>query len=907
MSATVHSPERWKQIEALFHESLKLSAELRAAFLADQCSSDTELRREVEMLLNSAEQPLNLVEESIAHAAREFVSRERESPVCPGKVLDHYEITSRIGAGGMGEVYLAHDTRLKRKVAIKILSSALTHDERGLRRFEQEARAASALNHPNILTIFEFGQADGIHFIASEYVEGEPLRQKLAPGRLETSVAFDICIQIARALEAAHSSGIVHRDIKPDNVIVRNDGLVKVLDFGIAKLTESHSGQTSYPAFGAASLSLSQAGVVIGSAKYMSPEQARGLSVDARSDLFSLGVVLYEMIAGKAPFEGQTVSDVIAEVLKSTPPSLDAVVPDVPSRVSEIVARAMCKDRDARYQTSKDMLGDLQEFADDIQFKAKFKKAGPLAMGSAAAIEPIAFRNQALTASLEVPGTSPTGLRRSRLAMTLVPLVLVIIGLMYAGFVYRKSGATGAGTQTRSLAILPFRNLRQDPSLDYLGFSLADAAITKLGYIRTLIVRPSSSVDKYRNQNADPRTAGRELNVDTLLTGGFIKDGDDLRITAQLIDVNSNRILWRDSIDVKYDKLLTVQDRVTQQIVKGLELNLTPAEAQHLKPESPIDPLAYEDYLRGIDLYSSNDFAGAITMLEKSTSIDPNYAPAWAHLAKAYTTNASLQMGGREQYDKAQAAYEKAMALNPALSEVRIYMANTLTDTGRVEQAVPLLRTALQTSPNNAELHWELGYAYRFAGMLEESVSECEQARQNDPGVKINSSAMNAYLYLGQYEKFLQSLPVKDSAYILFYRGLAEYYLGHRERAAENFDRAYLLDSSLLTSRIGKSFSHSIAGRRTAALNLLRQTEDEMETRGVGDAELMYKVAQAYAVLGDKPSALHTLQHTIEGGFFCFPCFVSDPLLAALRTDPDFQRLTAEARKRHEQFKARFF
>jgi tetratricopeptide (TPR) repeat protein len=263
--------------------------------------------------------------------------------------------------------------------------------------------------------------------------------------------------------------------------------------------------------------------------------------------------------------------------------------------------------------------------------------------------------------------------------------------------------------------------------------------------------------------------------------------------------------------------------------------------------------------------------------------------------------------GGRIQYERAQAAYEKALALSPEMVESHIYMANMFTDTGRVEQSVPLLRTALQTSPNNPAVHWELGYAYRFAGMLQESLAECEKARQNDPNVKINSSAMNAYLYLGEYENFLQSLPEKNSAYILFYRGLAEYYLGRKEQASEHFDRAYLLDPSLMPARIGKALSQSIAGHHDAAINLLRQTQDEIEARGVADAELLYKMAQGYAVLGEKSAALHMLHHTVEGGFFCYSCFVSDPLLASIRNDPEFSRLTAEARERHEQFKIRFF
>jgi TolB-like protein len=483
--------------------------------------------------------------------------------------------------------------------------------------------------------------------------------------------------------------------------------------------------------------------------------------------------------------------------------------------------------------------------------------------------------------------------------------MLVLLAIAYP-FI-RKSKTPVATARPRSLAILPFRNLKQDAETDFLGFSLADAIITKLGYVGALTIRPSSSVDKYRNQIIDPRKVAAELDVDTLLTGSFVKDGDDLRITTQLIDVKPDKILWRDAIDLKYDKLLTVQDRVSQQIIKGLELNLSPVEAANLKPEKPISTTAYEDYLRGIDFYSLNEFQAAIDVLEKATRLEPNYAPAWAHLGRAYTTNASLQFGGREDYGKAQAAYEKAIALNPALIEPRIYEANLLTDTGRVEQAVPLLRSVLRDSPNSAEAHWELGYSYRFGGMLKESVAECEEARQNNPQVKINSAALNSYLYLGDYEKFLGSLPVNDSVYTLFYRGFSEYHMNNREQAAKDFDRAFERDPSLLPADVGRALSYSIRRDNARGLKLLRQTEGKIEERGVSDAEGLYKVAEAYAVLGDKTSALHMLRHSIGGGFFCYPYFLRDPLLESLHDEPEFQTIMKQALRRHEEFKTTFF
>ncbi len=891
---------RWHQVESLFHEALALTPEARPEFLDRKCAGDVELRKEVESLLACAEDSADFLQNQVRNAANRIIADDRHRMMVAGTELDHYRIISLLGAGGMGEVYLAEDTRLRRKVALKMIAPELTQDERGLRRFEHEAHAASALNHPNILTIYEFGQAEGMRFIASEFIEGATLRQKLLTGKIELNAAIDIAIQIASALAAAHDGGIVHRDIKPENVIVRTDGIVKVLDFGIAKLGETRAGGSNLRNASVVTSSISQPGMVLGTAKYMSPEQARGLEVDARSDIFSLGSVIYELVTGRTAFDGKTTSDVIAEILKAEPAAPVEFAPDLPYEVERIIGKALRKDRGIRYQSVRDLLIDLQDFKKESEFQAKLQGA-PRPEGTKTAS---AWRTPARGAPLAavVKRTPLPKWLWAGLAALLVA-VLGILGYFYAG----KSNGTPTLAHPRSLAVLPFRNLKQDSETDFLGFSLADEIITKLSYVNTLNIRPSSSVDKYRNQVIDPKKVAADLNVDTLLTGSFIKDGDDLRITTQLIDVKPDKILWRDAIDVKYDKLLTVQDYVSQQIIRELEVSLSPTEAANLKPEKPIDALAYEYYLRGIDLYSLNQFAAAIGMLEKSTAIEPNYAPAWAHLGRAYTTNASLQFGGREDYGKAQAAYEKAIALNPALVEPRIYMGNLFTDTGRVEQAVPLLRSALRDSPNNAEAHWELGYAYRFGGMLEESLAECEKARQNNPQVKINSSAMNSYLYLGEYDKFLQSLPANDSVYILFYRGFGEYYVNHRDQAAQDFDRAYERDPALLPATVGKALSYSIRHDNAKGLKLLQQTEGKIEERGVSDAEGLYKVAQAYAVLGDKASALHMLRHSIGGGFFCYPYFERDPLLQNLRDEPEFQSIIDQARQRHEQFKAAFF
>ena len=357
-----------------------------------------------------------------------------------------------------------------------------------------------------------------------------------------------------------------------------------------------------------------------------------------------------------------------------------------------------------------------------------------------------------------------------------------------------------------------------------------------------------------------------------------------------------------------YDKLLTVHDQVAQQIVKGLELNLSPAEREQLGPDKPVNALAYEYYLRGVDLYSRNDFNTAAKMLEKSAELDPNHALTWAYLGRSYNASASFEFGGRDDYRKAQAAFEKALALQPTQIEATVYTANWLTDTGKVEESVPLLRKALQTNPSHAEVHWELGYAYRFAGMLQESVAECEKARELDPGVKLNSSALNSYLYLGQYDRFLQSLPQSnDTAFIVFYRGFGKYHKKGFEAAAHDFDRAYELDPSLLQAQVGKALRYAIAGQNSKGLELLRAAEAKIEERGVRDSEAIFKIAQAYAVLGDHASALRVLQVSIESGFFAYPYFVNDPLLGSLRGEQEFSPLMEAARARHERFRTMFF
>lgn len=858
---TAATPDRWRRIEEIFQHALDLPEPERTEYVIRECGDDAVLRAEVLHLLASASENSTLIEDSISGAARDFYA---SGTLAPGDQISHYRVLSLIGAGGMGRVYLAEDVRLGRRVALKTVAPGLARPNH-LARFEQEARAASALNHPNILTIYDVGESRGLRYIVSEFIEGKTLRALLDEAPLELPRTLDIATQIASGLEAAHSLGITHRDIKPENVIVRPDGIVKLVDFGIARLMESSGGRRTREG------SATRFGMVIGTARYMSPEQARGVPVDRRTDIFSAGVVLYEMLAGRAPFEGDTDSDLIAAILITEPPPLESA--RVPEGLSRVVAKAMAKNADDRYANGAELRAALQ--ADAVQ-----------------------------TISRAPTGETPRAVgRRSRIWLAMAAALVVLIGF----FIWRLASRAASVQTPRTLAILPFRNLRPDAATDFLGFSLADEVITRLSYVGSLAVRPSSSIERYRSADVDPRTAGHDLRVNTLLAGSYLRDGDNLRINAQLIDVHSDRIIWRDTMDVKYENLLTVQDRVAEEIISGLELRLSPAESHYVKANASIGREAYEDYLRGVDLYAKGDYSGAIRVLEESARMQPDYAQTWAHLGRAYTTSASLEFGGREQYALARAAYERALKLDPGLIEPRVYMANLFTDTGLVEQSVPLLRRALEESPNDAEAHWELGYAYRFAGMLDESLAEALKARSIDPSVKLTSSALNTWLYLGDYEEFLASLPDVNRVYILFYKGFGEYYLNHRDAALGYFNRAWQLDPTLLQAQLGKALSWAILQQPEQGVALLHQTEARVIESGVTDPEGLYKIAQAYAVLGAKRDALHMFEHAIGGGFFCYPYFKTDPLLRNIRSEPEFAALLEQARQRHDRFRAAFF
>ena len=472
----------------------------------------------------------------------------------PGTKLGRYEIRSKIGAGGMGEVYLAQDTKLDRKVALKILPAELAANRDRMRRFVQEAKAASALNHPNIITIYEIDETESGHIIATEFIDGETLRERALKAPLKLAEWLEIAIQIAGALAAAHAAGIVHRDIKPENVMIRTDGIVKVLDFGLAKLTTPLSIDSIDNEAPTRPNVNTDPGMVMGTALYMSPEQARGLSIDARTDIFSLGIVLYEMVAGRLPFDGSNRNEIMASVLSDKEPQpLTRYSSEAPSELGRIVLKALRKNKDERYQTVKDLLLDLQSLKQELAFERKLQESAPPKLGSVTET----VKPAEATAETSALGWHRSPSRRTLVAVAGLLVLTFSVALTYL-LVSRRNAANARRPEIKSLAVLPLKSL--DAGENYLGLGIADAVIRRISQTGELTVRPTSAVRRYLNEETDALTAARQLNTDAVLEGSVQRADDRLRVSVNLLRTSDGVSLWTDNFDMRMTDIFTIQD-----------------------------------------------------------------------------------------------------------------------------------------------------------------------------------------------------------------------------------------------------------------------------------------------------------------------------------------------------------
>jgi serine/threonine-protein kinase len=809
-----------------------------------------------------------------------------------GKILRHYRILNKLGVGGQGEVYKATDTKLNRTVVIKVLPPELTVKAANLKRFEREARLASSLDHPNICTIFDLDEVEGVHFIAMQHVEGRNVRQLVGGRPLELKSALLIAIQVADALAAAHSRGIIHRDIKSGNVMVTATGQVKVLDFGLAKLLDDvEAGAT-----GIHRTELTEVGVPYGTATYAAPEQARGDRVDKRADIFSTGVLLYEMLTGTWPFQGKTAIDVRHAVLHDAPAPVAAMRKEpLPQRIQQILDRALSKEPRDRYQKIEDLRDDLRTVLQEVSAAESagqpYVSVTPEPPRHLAGNNPVSRAVRWLKAitRTDSPTSSPTLIRPTKPGVHETPFTTI------------------SDPEKKTLAILPFRNLSNDPSSSFYEFSLADAVITELARVRSLVVRPSSVIAKYQGQQIDPSDIGRELNVNAVLTAGFMHAGERFRVTAQLLDVGSGEILWSDRIDTSASDIILVQDTIAQRIVKGLRLELSPAEQVGIAKAATENAAAYEQALRGRDLFARfifhtiapEDCDAAIEHFKRAIELDPNFALAHDGLGACYVNRVFKGFGGAEDYERAEAAFNKALSIDPQIVEARVLMVFVYLWRGEKQKARDEVARMRKEAPDEAVVHFVKATLHRLDGEYGRALHSYDRLLRLDPAAHVVVSFNRAlvHMYMGNFEETMRQLDNSgepDNPLVQTFRALAFYYTGKTDAAAELMQKVVRLHPNMHGIRPFLAMFLSAQGKHEAAL---AQLTDDVRRNAEVDPDIAYSVASVYALENRGAEAFQWLSRAIALGNENRPCFENDPNWNSLRGDARFAELMSKIRE----------
>jgi serine/threonine-protein kinase len=822
-----------------------------------------------------------------------------------GARFGRYEIRSQLGIGGMGEVYLAEDTKLQRTVALKFLPAEVASDQKRMQRFQQEAHAISALNHPNIITIHEIEQEGPTPFIATEYIEGITLREALSRGHLKLEEALDIAIQTASALTAAHAKEIVHRDIKPENIMLREDGYVKILDFGLAKLMEKHATSPE-----AVTQLHTDVGAVIGTARYMSPEQARGLEIDGRTDIFSLGIVLYEMIAGESPFKGATNHEVVASILKEEPLPISNYFSNAPARLQEIINRALAKDRGQRYESIKEFLADLKAFREDVSFEGKLMRvretgtgggttAGTDQLPFATAHDPLS--QQTLSEMLRASDLK----RRRRMTTTIVAVLAVALAGLVVWYLvaryFNKPVVTSPVQAIDSVAVLPFVNVGGDANTEYLSDGLTESLINSLSQLPNLKVIARSSVFRYKGQEINPQTVGRELNVRAVLTGRVIQKGDLLRIQTELVDVETQTRLWGENYDRKVSDIIALQDDISREISENLRLKLSGEEKKQLAKRYTENAEAYQLYWKGRYLWNKRrpeDVREAIRDFQQAIDIDPNYALAYTGLADCYVLGSLLQMSPKEAMPIAIEKTRAALLIDPDLAEAHTSLAKIkLSYEWDWEGAEREFRRALELKPGYATAHQWYGVYLSEMGRHDESLLERRRALDLDPlSLSISTGLGRAYFWARRYDESIEhlqkTLPQNPKysdthwSFGLAYEGKKMY-----AEAISSFQNAIGLSKTAefpegkpeMIAALGHAYA--AAGRRADALKIIEQLKGLVgQQRYVSP----YSVALIYVALGEHDAAFEWLERAYQERDESYIHLKVDPRLDDLRTDPRF-------------------
>jgi len=811
----------------------------------------------------------------------------------PGTKLGRYEIRSQIGAGGMGEVYLARDTKLGRNVALKILPADVAAHPKRMKRFVQEAKAASALNHPNIITIHEIDETDSINFIATEFIDGVTLRERMRKAPMKFAEVLDVAAQIAGALSAAHAAGIVHRDIKPENIMLRRDGIVKVLDFGLAKLTERtppESVDTKAPTRAAVK---TEPGVVMGTAIYMSPEQARGMEVDARTDIFSLGALIYEMVAGCLPFVGSTSSEVVASILSEKEPQpLARYSRDVPIELERIASKALRKDREQRYQTVKDLMLDLQSLKQQMEFEVKLERSMPPETRQATASGASSTLSGEAATTTVITGSLAARIKQHKLSFIIALAVLIVAaaGLAYLFYSARPANAID------SIAVLPLVNVSNDPNTEYLSDGIAESIISNLSQLPQLKVMARSTVFSYKGKDVDPRKVGHDLGVRAVLMGRLIQQGDNLTIRTELVNVADGTELWGQQYNRKLADVFAVQEEIAQQISEKLRLKLSGAEQQQLAKRHTENLKAFQYYMQGRGYAQRNareDLLASIRYYEKAIEEDRNYALAYAGLADAYAyLGARGYIAPIEGRRKVEEAARKALALDENLAEAHVALGQSYVLFAPHD--FPLgdreLRRAVALSPSLAVAHQYLAGSLARQGRLDENSEEILKARELDPLSPIIARQVALSYYLKRdYERALKLLREANELgpglsttweigiYIqnrLFDEALTELEKAKRERK----------DDPILIHSTGMVYAAQ--GKRAEALHIINELE---EMPGASLSRAHY-IAKIYAALNEKEMAFSWLDRGLAtGAIGAF--FKDEPVWDTIRSDPRFADL----------------
>ena len=785
-------------------------------------------------------------------------------PLTPGARLGPYEVLASLGAGGMGEVYRARDTRLRRDVAVKVLPEAFLQDPDRLRRFEQEALAASALNHPNILTIHDIGSEAGAPYVVSELLEGQTLREVLSKGALPEGKAVEYGAQITTGMAAAHEKGIVHRDLKPENIFVTRDGLVKILDFGLAKLTHPER-EAGPPADAQTFTAATEPGVVMGTIGYMSPEQVKGLPADARSDVFSFGAVLYEMLSGRRPFSRPSSAETMSAILRDEPPLLSPA--PAPSPLERVVRRCLEKSPDARFQSARDLAFALRESA-----------------GVPSATTPV----------------RPASRVRTMLPAVAAGAVLLVIATALtfdAGRIRERLFRAGGGVHVRSLAVLPLANLSGDPGQDYFADGMTEALTAGLAQIRSVKVISRTSAMQYKGTKKPLREIAHELGVDAIVEGSCARSGDRVRVTAQLIQGETDEHFWAKSFDREFGDVLTLQGEIAGAIADQIEAELTLDERSRLTAKRPIAAKAYEAYLRGrffLDEGSDQGLQSALEQFNRALQIQPDYAAPYAGIASYYAILPFYSsQSPAEVFPKARAAAQKSVELDDNLAEAHASLAYIRAyfewDWAAAERE---FRKALDLRPNFADAHFSYGRYLAASGRMLEAIAEVHRAEELDPrelSLKANTALL--FYFQGRYDdavKALRDVGRTDAtlSMVPWGLGLAYEQKGMGPEALASLQKAATLSKS---RNVLASLAHAqaVLGQHQEARKFLTTLQEDSRKGYVPS----YYFALVYTGLGEKDRAFEWLERAYQERSTVLAYLRLDPRLAPLRSDPRYAEL----------------